>query len=151
MVKIIVAISKNRVIGGDNKLLWNYPEDLKRFKKLTTGSVIIMGRKTFESIGRLLPNRKNVIITRKLDYSIEGAEVYNSLEEAIDMYPNCFIIGGGEIYKQSIQYADKIYLTLIKEEYEGDTYFPELGDEWKKIKNEKLDKISFQEYEKYKF
>ena len=159
MIKIIVATSKNGVIGNDNSLIWHLPADLKHFKNLTTNNTIVMGRKTYESIGKALPNRRNIIITRQGDYNPEDCEVVSSLEEALLLCAeNCFIIGGGQIYKQSIDMADKIYLTLIDEEFEGDTYFPEMGTEWhvvSKIDNEPDDKnkhrYSFIEYERYNF
>lgn len=159
MIKIIVATSKNGVIGNDNSLVWSLPSDLKHFKKLTTDNSIVMGRKTYESIGRPLPNRRNIIITRQEDYHVDDCEVVSSLEEALLLCgSNCFIIGGGEIYKQSIDISDKIYLTLIDEEFEGDTYFPEIGDDWVEVirENKEQDNInkynySFIEYERYKF
>ena len=127
MVKIIVAMSKNRVIGDSNTLIWHLPEDLKRFRHLTTGNTIVMGRKTYESIGKPLPNRRSIIITRDPDYKVEGCEVVNSLEEALLLSnSDCFIIGGGEIYRQVIDISDRIYLTLINKEFEGDTSFPDL-------------------------
>ncbi len=105
-------MSKNRVIGDSNSLIWSLPNDLKRFKQLTTGQTVIMGRKTYESIGRPLPNRRNIIITRDENYEAIGCEIVNSLEEALLLSgEDCFIIGGGEIYKQSLPIADKIYLT----------------------------------------
>ncbi len=159
MIKIIVAISKNRVIGSNNQLLWKLSSDLKRFKELTTDNPIVMGRKTYESIGKPLPNRRNIIITRNNDYKVEGCETVSSLEEALLLTGNsCFIIGGGEIYRQSIDIADKIYLTLVHKDFEGDTTFPELGKEWAKIsrKDFKADEknecdYSFIEYERYEF
>jgi dihydrofolate reductase len=159
VISIIVAMSENRVIGNDNTLIWKLPADLKRFKEITTGNTIVMGRKTYESIGRPLPNRRNIIITRDKNYKAEGCEVVNSIEESLlTCGDNIFIIGGGEIYKQSIGISDKIYLTLIHETFEGDTIFSELGDEWKEINREDHDsdeknkhKYSFIEYEKYKF
>jgi dihydrofolate reductase len=159
MIKVIVATSKNRVIGNDNSLIWHLPADLKHFKKLTTDNTIVMGRKTYESIGKPLPNRRNIIITRQENYNPDGCEVVNSLEESLLLCAeDCFIIGGGEIYKQSINIADKIYLTLVDEEFEGDTYFPEIGKEWRvvsKIDNDSDDKnkhgYSFIEYERYNF
>ena len=127
MIKIIVATSKNRVIGDSNSLIWHLPADLKRFKEITTGNTIVMGRKTFESIGRPLPNRRNIIITRDITYDVEGCEVVNSLEEALMICNNnCFIIGGGEIYSQTISIADQIYLTQVHEDFDGDTTFPEI-------------------------
>lgn len=149
-------MSKNRVIGDSNTLIWHLPEDLKRFKQLTTGNAIVMGRKTYESIGRPLPNRRNIIITRDKDYSIEGCEVVNSLEEAFLITgSDCFVIGGGEIYKQSLSYSEKIYLTLIDKDFEGDTEFPEINSEWKEINKEDFESSgfnwSFIEYERFSF
>jgi dihydrofolate reductase len=155
MVKIIVAMSKNRVIGDSNTLIWHLPEDLKRFRQLTTGNTIVMGRKTYESIGKPLPNRRSIIITRDTDYSVEGCEVVNSLEEALLLSNNdCFIIGGGEIYRQAIDIADRIYLTLINKEFEGDTSFPETKD-WVEISYEYFSnddfEYSFIQYERFAF
>lgn len=159
MIKIIVATSKNKVIGDSNNLIWYLPADLKRFKELTTGNPIVMGRKTYESIGRPLPNRRNIIITRDFKYDVEGCEVVNSLEEALMICNNnCFIIGGGEIYKQSMSIADQIYLTLVHEDFEGDTEFPEIGSEWKMVTSQDFEpdeknkhKYSFIEYMKFGF
>ena len=159
MINIIVAMSKNRVIGDSNSLIWHLPADLKRFKELTTGNPIVMGRKTYESIGRPLPNRRNIIITRDVKYDVEGCEVVNSLEEALMICNNnCFIIGGGEIYKQSMSIADQIYLTLVHEDFEGDTEFPEIGSEWKMVTSQDFEpdeknkhKYSFIEYMKFGF
>ena len=159
MIKIIVATSKNKVIGDSNSLIWYLPADLKRFKELTTGNTIVMGRKTYESIGRPLPNRRNIIITRDVKYDVEGCEVVNSLEEALMICNNnCFIIGGGEIYKQSMSIADQIYLTLVHEDFEGDTEFPEIGSEWKMVTSQDFEpdeknkhKYSFIEYMKFGF
>jgi len=124
----IVATDLNNAIGKNNQLLWHLPADLKFFKSTTMGCPIIMGRKTFESIGRLLPGRKNIIITRNTDFKYEGAEVYHSVEEAIE---NCsdekvFIIGGAEIYKLSIHLLDELYVTKVKHEFEADTFYPEI-------------------------
>ena len=148
-------MSKNRVIGDSNSLIWHLPEDLKRFKKLTTGNSIVMGRKTYESIGRPLPNRRNIIITRDTNYHVDGCETVNSLDEALLLTnSDCFIIGGGEIYKQSLDIADRIYLTLIDKEFDGDTTFPEIKD-WYKSNSEEFNndefKYSFIQYERYNF
>jgi len=129
MINIIVAASLNNVIGKDNKLLWRQSADLKRFKELTTGKTVVMGRKTYDSIGKPLPNRRNIVITRQ-QIEITGCKVVHSLEEALKLDSEIFILGGGEIYKKSIILADKIFLTRILTEIEGDTYFPQLGDEW---------------------
>jgi dihydrofolate reductase len=159
MIKIIVAMSNNRVIGNNNELIWKLSSDLKRFKELTTGHPVVMGRKTYESIGRPLPNRRNIIITRNLEYEVEGCETVSSLEEALLLTNNnCFIIGGGEIYKQSLEVADKIYLTLVHKDFEGDTSFPELGKEWATIDTKDFEadekneyNYSFIEYDRYEF
>ena len=159
MIKIIVATSKNKVIGNNNELIWKLSSDLKRFKELTTGHPVVMGRKTYESIGKPLPNRRNIIITRNLEYEVNGCEVVSSLEEALLLTNNdCFIIGGGEIYKQSLEVADKMYLTLVHKDFEGDTTFPELGKEWATIDTKDFDadekneyNYSFIEYDRYEF
>lgn len=155
MIKIIVAMSRNRVIGNANTLIWHLPEDLKRFKELTTGNTIVMGRKTYESIGRPLPNRRSIIITRDTNYQVEGCEVVNSLEEALLLSNNdCFIIGGGEIYRQALDKADRIYLTHIDKEFEGDTTFPEIKDWYESncenFSNEQFN-YSFIQYERFAF
>lgn len=159
MIKIIVAKSRNSVIGDSNKLIWRLPADLANFKKITTGHSIVMGRKTFESIGKPLPGRRNIIITRNPDYEFEDCEVVNSLEEALLLTGNdCFIIGGGEIYKQSLDIASKIYLTLVDEDFTGDTIFPELDDNWFKSSEENFSSdeknpynYSFITYERFEF
>jgi len=124
MIKLVVAMSNNHVIGKDNKLIWKQSNDLKRFKELTSGNTCIMGRKTFESIGKPLPNRKNCIISRT-HQSIEGCHVYDSLEVALQDNPECFVIGGSTIYEQTINKADEIYLTLVDCVVEGDAFFPQ--------------------------
>ncbi|WP_316785334.1 dihydrofolate reductase [Pedobacter frigiditerrae] len=133
-LSIVVAISENKAIGKDNQLLWHLPADLKHFKEITSGHTIIMGRKTYDSIGRPLPNRRNIVITRKADLQIENVEVVNSLEEAISLCKNeeeVFIIGGAEIYKNSISLSNRIYLTTVHKEYEADVFFPKINaDEW---------------------
>jgi dihydrofolate reductase len=159
MIKLIVAISKNRIIGDSNKLIWHLPADLKRFKEITGGHSIVMGRKTYESIGRPLPNRRNIIITRDINYEVEGCEVVNSVEEALLLTgSDCFIIGGGEIYKQTLHLSDQIYMTIVDEEFEGDTTFPELSNSWyisskeDHIADEKNPyNYSFLFYEKFEF
>lgn len=138
---LIAAMAKNRVIGKDNDLIWHFPEDLKHFKSLTSGHHVIMGRKTFESVGRPLPKRVNIIITRQKDYQAEGCKIAGSLEEALAMVENDdqpFIVGGAEIYKQSLNFANTIELTLIEAEYVGDTFFPEFDPSiWKLARGEK--------------
>ncbi len=143
MLSTIVAIAKNNVIGKDNKLIWHLPEDLKRFKNITTGKVIIMGRKTFESLGRILPNRKHVILCNDMEMNIEdeNVEILDSIEK-LDKYINseeeCFVIGGATIYKLLMPYVEKLYITKINEEFEGDVYFPEIDEKiWKEVAREK--------------
>lgn len=132
---LVVAISENNAIGKDNELLWHLPADLKHFKNTTSGHTIIMGRKTYDSIGKPLPNRRNIVITRQKDLQIEGIEVVNSLEEAISLCENedkVFIIGGAEIYKQALPLVHKIELTRVHQEFEANAFFPELdGETWK--------------------
>lgn len=127
---LIAAAAENNALGKDNQMIWHLPEDFKRFKQLTTGHYIIMGRKTFESLPKLLPNRTHVVITRQPGYTADGCVVVNSLEEAIKICPQneeIFIIGGGEIYKQSIAIADKIELTKVHGiSPEADAFFPEI-------------------------
>ncbi len=137
MIKtIVVATSENHVIGKDNKLLWHMPGDLKHFKDITTGHTVIMGRKTFDSVGKPLPNRRNVIITRQ-SITIEGCEVVNSIEAALSLCKDeleVFIVGGAEIYKQAMSITDRIYLTIIHKIFEGDSFFPEINkQEWKEV------------------
>lgn len=133
-ISIIAAVDEKLGLGKDNKLLWNIPEDLKRFKEITNGHPIIMGRKTFESIGRILPNRTNIIVTRNLSFSFarsDLAKLAGSLEEAIKIAKNApgndeiFVIGGGQIFKQALMLADKLYLTIVNGNYDADTFFPE--------------------------
>lgn len=139
MINIIVAASLNNVIGKDNSLIWRQSADLKRFKELTTNKTVVMGRKTYDSIGKPLPNRRNVIITRQ-NMEIPGCEVVHSLEEALKLDNEIFIIGGGEIYQKSIILAHKVFLTRIHATVEGDTYFPQLGNDWKIEKSEFINK-----------
>ena len=126
MISIIVAVAKNGVIGDKNSLLWHISEDLRFFKRTTSGHPVIMGRKTYESLGRPLPNRENVVVSRTAD-SIEGCTVARSLKEAVAMFPaeeEVFIIGGAQIYALALDIADRFYLTRVEHEYEGDTSFP---------------------------
>lgn len=129
ILSIIVAAAENNVIGRDNGLIWKLSADLKHFKALTTGHTIIMGRKTFESIGRPLPNRRNVIISRNPAYRAEGCEVVESIDDALKLVEDeneSFIVGGGTIYKALWDRAERIYLTRVHTRAEGDTFIPEL-------------------------
>ncbi len=153
MIHIIAAMAlKNKVIWINNTLPWNFKEDLRHFRELTTWNVIIMWRKTFESIWRPLPNRINVIITRDSGYHAEWCEIYNSLEEAIQKVQKydkeIFIIGWWEIYKQSLEFADVLDLTLIRQDFDWDTYFPEFENDFKEIQKEEFDEFDFVTYVK---
>ena len=135
MISFVVAMARNRVIGAGNKLPWQLPEDLKRFREITTGHPIIMGRKTFKSIGRPLPKRTNIVITRDPALKFEGCIRCGSLDEAIERashpevpgHEEICVIGGGEIYRQCMARVDRIYLTLIDHDVQGDAYFPEFN------------------------
>lgn len=147
-INIIAAIGPNRELGKDNKLLWHISEDLKRFKDLTMGKVVIMGRKTYESLKKPLSNRINIIITRNQNYKIDKCLVVNSLEEAMEKSKTsgeAFIIGGGEIYKQALPYAQKLYLTIVEGQFEADTFFPDYS-EFKKIVFKKKGESSGHKY-----
>lgn len=138
-ITIIAAAAENNEIGKDNKLIWHLSNDLKRFKRLTSGHHIIMGRKTFESFPKALPNRTNIVITRDKNYKAENAIVTHSLEEALNLTKDDsqpFIIGGGEIYKQALTIAHRIELTKVHHSFEADTYFPELNKSWTEIARE---------------
>lgn len=162
-ISIVVAASNNLVIGKNNSLPWHLPTDMKFFKKLTEGSNVIMGRKCWESIPskfRPLPNRRNIVVSRNLDYPIDGGVLINNLIETLHILKEetrddeIFIIGGSEIYKQSFKYADKVYLTRIMKEIEGDTFLEGFNyDEWtlvstsQVISENELDYV-FEEYVK---
>ena len=137
MLSIIVAKAKNNIIGKDNKLIWKLPEDLKRFKELTTGHTIIMGRKTFESLGRVLPNRKHIIFSRNPEFKIndENVKVVHSMleiQEYIESKEESFVIGGAMIYNLLMPYVTKMYVTEIHKEFDGDAFFPKIDTNiWK--------------------
>ena len=138
MISISVAVAKNNVIGKDNKLLWHISEDLKRFKRITSNKKMIMGRKTFESLPGILPNREHIVVTRDKSFKVDSDKVtiVHDLNSLLEKYSSCedeiFVIGGAEIYKQLLPYTQKIYLTKIDETFDGDTYFPEINyDEFK--------------------
>ncbi len=137
MITIIAAVAENNALGKDNDLVWHLPDDFKRFKQLTTGHYIIMGRKTFESFPKPLPNRIHLVITRNKNYKKEGAVVVNSLKEALEIAKTDkqpYIIGGGEIYKQAMPFTQKLELTRVHATVEADTFFPEIDEqEWELI------------------
>jgi dihydrofolate reductase len=135
-ISIIVAVAENGVIGKDNQLLWKLSADLKRFKNITSNHFIVLGRKTFESIGKPLPNRTSLIISKNYTCDFENCFVFNTINDAIDFakqqnQEEIFVIGGGEIYKQTLPLANKIYLTLVHTEIDGDTYFDYDESNWK--------------------
>lgn len=138
MITLIVAKSDNNVIGKNNELIWHLPADLKHFKDLTTGHPIIMGRKTYDSIGKPLPNRTNIVITRNKKWKSEGVSVADSLEEAMkiakEINPTIYIIGGGNIYEQSMEPADALEVTEVHDQFDGDTFFPQIDSTvWKEV------------------
>lgn len=142
MLSIIVAKAKNNIIGKNNKMLWNLPADLKRFKELTMGHTIIMGRKTFESIGKVLPNRKHVILSQNPDFKVDDENVkivnsVNELKEYINSDEENFVIGGAMIYNLLMHYVTKLYVTQIEKDFEGDAFFPKIdSNKWKVIAKE---------------
>ena len=142
MITIIAAIAKNNALGKNNDLIWHLPADLKRFKKITSGHFILMGRNTFESIGKPLPNRTTIIITRNKEYYKDGCLIAHSLEEAIELASSeeqLFIIGGAQIYKETLAkgLADQLDITLVHQEFEADAFFPEIDKEiWKEVARE---------------
>ena len=150
---MIAAVSENNALGKDNDLLWHLPDDFRRFKKLTTGHTIIMGRKTFESFPKPLPNRIHIIITRDKDYTTPHSDciVKHSLEDALKVIENdtlSFIIGGGEIYRQGESFANKIELTRVHASFEADTFFPEIDENiWRLVKEEYHQKDERHQYD----
>jgi dihydrofolate reductase len=139
-LSIVVAMAPNRVIGHHNRLPWHLPADLAHFKALTLGKPVVMGRRTWESIGRALPGRTNIVITRASDYVARGAIVVHSVEEALEAVrcaDEMMVIGGAEFYRQVLPRVDTLYLTCVEGEFEGDTYFPELdAAEWREVDSE---------------
>lgn len=142
-LSIVVAIAENRAIGKNNQLLWHLPADLKHFKQITSGHTIIMGRKTYDSIGKPLPNRRNIVITRQHNLQIEGIEVAGSLQEALALCQaenEVFVIGGAEIYQSALPLTQKIYLTTVHQSFEADAFFPEINtNEWLETEKESHD------------
>lgn len=135
MISLMLAMDENRLIGKDNQLPWHLPADLRYFKNVTMGHPIVMGRKTFESVGRVLPGRENIIVTRKANFKAEGVTILHSIDEvkqfADSTKEEVFVIGGAEIFKEILPVTDRLYITEIHHEFKGDTYFPEVNpDEW---------------------
>ena len=128
-VTMVVAIGENNAIGKNNELLWYLPKDLRHFKTITSGHTVIMGRKTYESVGKPLPKRRNIIITRNTELTVDGVEVVHTIEDALELCKSdeeVFIIGGAEIYKMAMKHTDKIFLTVVHESFEADAFFPEI-------------------------
>jgi dihydrofolate reductase len=156
MISIVAAIAKNGVIGSNNWLPWDIPEDLKHFRELTTGKTVLMGRKTFESIisklGHPMPNRKNLVVTRQADYPVPNkVEVYSTVEDALKAHgsEDVCVIGGGEIFSQTLDKTDVMYLTHIDKEYPGDAYFPEVDwSKWQLTEEEKHEGFTFATYKR---
>lgn len=149
MISIIVAIGKNRAIGRKNQLLWDIPEDMAHFKKITTGHTVIMGEKTFASIGRPLPNRRNIVVTLDKNFQAEGVEIRYSLEEVLSEYKNkpeeVFVIGGGQIYNLSLPLADKLYLTIVDDApTDADTFIDDYSEFKNVVSEEKVDNGKYQ-------
>ena len=146
IISQIAAMTRNRVIGKDNRLPWRLPADMAFFKRTTTGHHVIMGRKNYEAEKKPLPNRTNIVVTSKADYKAEGCIVVHSIKDGIDLArkngeTECFIIGGGEIYQESLEMTDQIYLTIIDTEMDGDVFFPELNfDQWKIVRQNEYGK-----------
>ena len=141
IITIIAAMAENRTIGQNNAIPWQLPADLTRFKALTMGHPVIMGRKTYESIGRPLPGRKTIIVTRQPDYRAKGCLVTLDLQSALDLAEGTdevFICGGGELYRQALPLANRVYLTVVHKEFDGDTFFPELSPEFDEVARETL-------------
>lgn len=160
-LSLIVAMATNRTIGINNKMPWHLSADLKKFKKITMGQPIIMGRKTFESIGRPLPGRKNIIISRNPDYQQQGCLVFNDIDSALESCTNCnevFVIGGATLYAVTLARADRLYITEIQQTFAGDTWFPDINKKlWKMVDREDINddqsvdfNYRFIVYERYK-
>ncbi|OZM57412.1 dihydrofolate reductase [Lottiidibacillus patelloidae] len=153
MISLITCMDKKNTIGLNNKLPWHLPADLKYFKRITTNHVIVMGRKTYESIGKPLPNRRNVVLTRNKDWSVSGVEVLHSVEEVLTTFKGqeVYVIGGEEVYKQFLTKADKLYITLIDEVFSGDAFFPFVQmEQWELVHETIGEKDSSNPYD-YKF
>jgi dihydrofolate reductase len=143
-ISLIVAMGSNRVIGNNNLMPWHLSADLKKFKKITMGSPILMGRKTYESIGRPLPGRTNLIISRNPEYRQDGCLVFNDVETAIkkgcESSGEIFVIGGADLYEALLPIADALYLTIINREFQGDTFFPDIDrNDWSEVERENID------------
>lgn len=159
MISVVAAVGRNRELGRDNSLIWKLPNDLRNFRRITTGGTVVMGRKTFESIGRPLPGRRNIVVTRNADFTHDGVEVVYGFDKAMEAcHWNCFVIGGADIYEQALPIAEKLYLTLVDGDFEADTFFPDYEGKWVKITDQSFEADAdnefahkFVEYERPKF
>jgi dihydrofolate reductase len=159
-VTLVAAMGANRVIGLDGDMPWHFPEDLAHFKRTTMGGTMVMGRKTFDAIGRALPGRRTIVVTRSADWSHDGVDVAHSLEEALAMAGNpsaaassasadVFVVGGGDVYAQALPLADRLVLTEIDESPHGDTFFPEWSrDEWEETSRDRAGDLAFVTWER---
>ena len=146
-VVLVAAVARNRVIGRDGVMPWHLPEDLRRFKALTMGHTLVMGRRTYDSIGRPLPGRRTVVITRQADWAVEGVTTAGSLEAALALVVgDAYVVGGGEIYALALPLADRLELTEVDSAPVGDTYFPEVGPAWRETAREPHDGYAFVTY-----
>ena len=153
-MNIIAAMTKDRVIGKENKLIWNIPVDLKNFRNITSGNTVIMGRKTFESIGNPLPNRHNIVVSSSMQH-VDGIDVCKDIKEALakakEYGKEIFIIGGSSIYRQTVPFADKMYISWVKKYYHGDAYFPDFDIvEWEVIEEKNFPEFDFVVYKRRK-
>lgn len=159
MITVVAAVSRNGYIGRDNRLLWSLPSDMKHFRDTTFGGTVVMGRKTYESIGRPLPGRRNIVVSRNIDLKIEGVEVVSSLDAAFDACRReCFVIGGSQIYEMALPVSDRLLLTHVDEDFDGDAKFPDHSHGWIKVSERRVEADernayphTFAEYEMCKF
>jgi len=145
-ITLIAAVAANGVIGGNGTLPWHFPEDLARFKALTIGRTVLMGRRTFESIGKALPGRRNLVVTRQADWTAPGVEVFHSTEEALAVGGDVMVIGGGELYRELMPVADVLELTRVKGIYDGDAFFPPFFRRWTEVAREVQEHFDFVTY-----
>lgn len=147
MISLVAAVGRSGEIGRDNALLWRLPNDLAHFRRITGGATVVMGRKTFESIGRPLPQRRNIVVTRTADYAPDGVETASGFDKAMEMCQwDCFVIGGSQIYEHAIGLAERMYLTHVDGSFEADAFFPEYGPEWVRVSEESFEADERNEY-----
>lgn len=149
-ITIVASLSRNGVIGKHNSLPWHIPEELKHFRRVTTGGTLVMGRKTFESIGKPLPDRNTIVLTSDRNWSFEGVDVIHDFDDVLTMseYVDLFIVGGGSVYQQFVDYADIMILSVIDMEIDGDTFFPTIDDDWELYSSDDFEQYTVKEYRK---